>query len=596
MKQKMILILFLLSMTACSLSLGQSYNSNISEREKKDCLFMIHAVTQIFITRPDVTSDNDVQKHFARSYNSIKELRDYATVRDYNPEIIDFLNANLNHYSKAYNLATEIINMKNRDYSEEIQQAAMNASMNAGYNIGQATAANGGTVGDAMALSLLASPFAAAAGIENAKNEIVNRVNAQIQRNGEEVARSVRQTAQNNMNQINLIRRKMNWPLYYGGAMFYTPYISDNSDGAYPLDGPDLAQYWRVQVKTNPYARVEVLKKYLSMMPSKEYADEQIQSCLDLIPSGSVFNKYRQQISASLAYNANDFSKPGMKVFINNEGDISEIQSQDGMGNIVPNPDSSKGDVIKIKYNDDSSSQLTETFLFVKNENHPHTRVSTNDVNGNTIKVIHKNEKGEFLKLSGDVVGWTVNNDKNGNPISMKFIDKDGNYCPDQYGIWEIRRKFNSNGQLIRNTYHDKNGLICVNDKQIAGSEFEYNEDGKRETFELDKNLNRIPLCVLVTEVMPDSEASRVGIKAGDVIVKYNKITVSSVDEFIELTDVSNMWESLSSGNNSDSNNTEEKTIIINRKGKTKEFKVKPGKIGVRIRNVTLPPEMRKTI
>lgn len=594
MKQKALLILFLLLMAPSTLSFAQSYNSNISEREKKDCLFMIHAVTQIFTTRPNLTSDNDVQNYFARNYNSIKELRDYATVRDYNPEIIDFLNANLNHYSKAYNLATEIINMKNRDYSEEIQQAAMNASMNAGYNIGQATAANGGTVGDAMALSFLASPFAAAAGAENAKNEIVNRVNAQIQRNGEEVARSVRQTAQNNMNQINLIRRKMNWPMYYGGAMFYTPYISNNSDGSYPLDGPDLAQYWRVQVKTNPYARVEVLKKYLSMMPSKEYADEQIQSCLDLIPSGSIFNKYRQEISSSLVYNANDFSKSGMKVFINNEGDISEIQSQDGKGNIVPNPDSSKGDIIKIKYFDDNSSQITETFLFVKNENHLHTRVSTNDVNGNTIKVIHKNEKGEFLKLNGDIVGWTVINDKNGNPISMKFIDKDGNHCPDQFGIWEIRRKFNSNGQLIRSTYHDKNGLICVDDKQIAGSEFEYDEEGKRETFELDKNLNRIPLCVIITEILPDSEAARVGIKAGDVIVKYNNVTIHSTDDFIELTDASQMWENLSSDKDANSDDTEKKVIIVNRKGKTKEFKVKPGKIGVRIRNETLPPEMRE--
>lgn len=593
MKQKMILILFLLLMATSTSSFAQSSNSNISEREKNDCLFMIHAVSKIFTARPDSTTDDGIQKYFARNYNSIKELRDYATVRDYNPEIIDFLNTNLNFYAKCYNLITEIINLKNRDYSEEIQQAAMNASMNAGYNIGQATAANGGSAGDAMLLSMLAGPFAAAAGAENVKSEIVRYINARSEKNLEEMTRAIRQTAQSNMSNINLIRRKMNWPMYYGGAMTYYPLLTDNPDGSYPLDGSDLAQYWNVQIKTNPFLRAEVLKKYMCEMPSKEYADEQIQKCLDLIPSGSAFNSFRQEIRSSLVYNIKDFSKPGIKVFFNIDGRVSERQSQDGKGNIVPNPNSSEGDIIKYKYFDDKTSLITETFNFIKEDNHLHTRLSTTDSNGYTIKVIHKNEKGEFLKLSGDVVGWTFINDKNGNPISLKFIDKNENYCPDQFGIWEIRRKFNSNGQLIRSTYHDKNGLICVNDKQVAGTEFEYDASGNLQKYSLDKNLNRIPLCVLVTEVLPDSEAARVGIKDGDVIVKYNNAIVSSVDEFIELIDMSNMWKSLSSDNNADSNNTEEKTILINRKGKTKEFKVKPGKIGVRIDNVPLPPEMR---
>lgn len=595
MKQKMILILFLLSIGTCSLSFSQSYYSDISEREKNDCLFMIHAVSKIFTARPDSTTDDGIQNYFVRNYNLIKDLRDYATVRDYNPEIIDFLNSNLNCYAKCYNLVTEIINLKNRDYSEEIQQGAMNASMNAGYNIGQATAANGGTAGDAMLLSMLASPFAAAAGAENVKNEIVRHVNARSQENVNEMTRAIRQTAQSNMSKINLIRRKMNWPMYYGGAMTYYPLLSDNPDGSYPLDDSDLAQYWSVQIKTNPFIRAEVLKKYMKEMPSIEYADEQIQICLNMIPAGKAFNSFRQEIRNSLVYNVNDFSKPGIKVFFNNDGKISERQSQDGKGNIVPNPDSSKGDIIKYKYFNDNTCVITETFNFIKEENHLHTRITTTDVNGYTIKVIHKNENGDFLKLNGNVVGWSVVNDKNGNPISVKFIDKNENYCSDPFGICEIRRKFNSNGQVILRTYHDKNGSICVNDRQVAGSEYEYDKEGNQEEFELDKNLNRIPLCVLVIEVLSNSEAARVGIKAGDVIVKYNNVTINSVDEFIELTDMSNMWGTLTSDNDANSENTEE-IIIIKRKGKTIKFKVKPGKIGVKIRNALLPPEMRKPI
>ena len=596
MKQKMILILFLLSMATSTLTFAQSYNSNISEREKNDCLFMIHAVSKVFTSRPDSTTDDGIQKYFVRNYNLIKELRDYATVRDYNPEIIDFLNSNLNFYAKGYNLITEIINLKNRDYSEEIQQGAKNASFNAGYNIGQATAANGGTVGDAMALSMLAGPFAAAAGAENVKNEIIRRVNSRSQENVNEMTRTIRQTAQSNMSKINLIRRKMNWPMYYGGAMLYYPLLTDNPDGTYPLDGPDLAQYWTVQIKTNPFLRAEVLKRFMSQMPSKGYADEQIQKCLDLIPYGNAFNSFREEIRNSLVYNANDFSKPGIKVFFNNDGKISERQSQDGKGNIVPNPDPSKGDIIKYKYFDDNTCLITETFNFIKEENHLHTRISTTDVNGYTIKVIHKNENGDYLKLNGDVVGWSVVNDKNGNPLSVKFIDKNENYCSDQFGICEIKRKFNSNGQLIIRTYHDKNGSICVNDRQVAGSEYEYDKEGNQKEFELDKNLNRIPQCVLIIEVLPDSEAARVGIKAGDVIVKYNNKTIRSVNDFIELTDMSEMWKTLSSDNDANSDDAEKKAIIINRNGKVKEFKVKPGKIGVKIHNATLPPEMRKPI
>lgn len=589
----MILALFLFSMASCTFSFAQSYNSGISEREKNNCLFMIHAVSKIFISRPESTTDDGIQKHFARNYNAIKELRDYATVQDYNPEIIDFLNSNLDFYAKCYNLITEIINLKNKDYSEEIQKGAANASMNAGYNIGQATAINGGTAEQAMALSMLAGPFAAAAGAENARNEIISRINARSQENLKIMTRAIRQAAQNNMSKINLIRRKMNWPMYYGGAMTYYPLLTDNPDGTYPLDGSDLAQYWNVQLKTNPFLRAEVLKKCLCDMPSKEYADEQIQICLDMIPSGSAFNSFRQEIRSSLVYNVNDFSRPGMKVFFNNDGRISERQSQDGKGNIVPNPNSSEGDIVKYKYFDDNSSQVIETFRFINKENHLHTRISTNDANGYTIKVIHKNEKGEFLKLNGNVVGWTIINDKNGNPISMKFIDKDENYCPDQFGVWEKKAKYNSSGQVIRVTFHDNNSSICVNDKYVAGFDIEYDNEGNQKTYELDKKLNRIPLCVLVTEVLPNSEADRVGIKVGDIIVKYNNVTVSSTNGFIKLvesTELLNMEDPFESNNEA---NSEKLSIIINRKGTTKEYKVKPGKIGVRIGNEPLPPEMR---
>lgn len=589
----MILILFLLLMAPSTSSFAQSYNSNISEREKNDCLFMIHAVSKIFTARPDSTTDDGIQKYFARNYNSIKELRDYATVRDYNPEIIDFLNTNLNFYAKCYNLITEIINLKNRDYSEEIQQAAMNASMNAGYNIGQATAANGGSAGDAMLLSMLAGPFAAAAGAENVKSEIVRYINARSEKNLEEMTRAIRQTAQSNMSKINLIRRKMNWPMYYGGAMTYTPYLSENPNNSDLLDSSDFAQYSKVQIKTNPFARAELLKGHINNMPSKEYADEQIEKCLDLIPTGNVFNRYRQEIKNSLVYNVTNFSKPGMKIYFDNEGIISELQSQDGKGNLVPNPDSSKGDVISITYFDDGSSQTAETFRFAKGENRLYTRISILDKNGYAVKVIHKDENGDYFKLNNDIVGWTFINDSNGNPVCMKYIDKDGNVSPDSSGVCEERRKYNSAGQLVMATFHDKNGNLCADKNQVAGYEIDYDASGNLQKHPLDNNLNRIRPCVLIKEVLPNSEADRVGIKAGDVIVKYNNVTVSSVDEFIELTDMSNMWESLSSGNNADSNNTEEKAIIINRKGKTKEFKVKPGKIGVRIGNAPLPPEMR---
>ncbi|MBR0238175.1 MAG: hypothetical protein IJQ39_08800 [Thermoguttaceae bacterium] len=596
MKQKLILILFLLSMATSTLSFAQSYNSNISEREKNDCLFMIHAVSKVFTSRPDSTTDEGIQKYFVRNYNLIKELRDYATVRDYNPEIIDFLNSNLNFYAKCYNLITEIINLKNRDYSEEIQQGAKNASFNAGYNIGQATAANGGTVGDAMALSMLAGPFAAAAGAENVKNEIIRRVNTRSQENVNEMTRTIRQTAQSNMSKINLIRRKMNWPMYYGGAMTYTPYLSDNPNSSYPLDGPDLAQYSKVQFKTNPFARAELLKGHLNNMTSKEYADEQIQKCIDLIPPGNVFNRYRQEIKNSLVYDVTSFSKPGMKIYLDNEGIISELQSQDGKGNLVPNPDSSKGDVISFIYLDDGSSQITETFRFAKGDNRLYSRITILNKNGYAVKVIHKNENGDYFKLNNNIVGWTFINDNNGNPVCMKYIDKDGNASPDSSGVCEERRKFNSAGQLVMATFHDKNGNLCVDKEKIAGYEIEYDASGNLQKHPLDNNLNRISPCVLIKEVLPNSEAARVGIKAGDVIVKYNNKTVRSVDDFIELTDMSEMWKTLSSDNDANSDDAEKKTIIINHNGKVKEFKVKPGKIGVKIRNATLPPEMRKPI
>ena len=593
MKQKMILALFLFSMASCTFSFAQSYNSGISEREKNNCLFMIHAVSKIFTTRPDSTTDDGIQKYYSRNYNLIKELRDYATVRDYNPEIIDLLNSNLDVYAKCYNLITEIINLKNKDYSEEIQQGAVNASMNAGYNIGQATAANGGTVGDAMALSMLAGPFAAAAGAENAKNEIIRHINARSQENVNVMTRAIRQTAQSNMSKINLIRRKMNWPLYYGGAMTYTPYLSDNPNSSYPLDGSDLAQYSKVQIKTNPFARAELLKCHLNNMPSKEYADEQIQKCLDLIPSGNVFNRYRQEIKNSLIYDVSSFSKPGMKIYFNNEGIISGLQSQDGKGNLVPNPDTSKGDDISIIYFDDGSYQTTETFRFAKGENRLYTRISILDKNGYAVKVIHKNEDGDYYKLNNDIVGWTFINDNNGNPVCMKYIDKDGNVSSDSSGICEERRKFNSAGQLVMATFHDKNGNHCVDKDQIAGYEIEYDASGNPQKHPLDKNLKRFLPCVLITKVLPDSEAARVGIKAGDVIVKYNNVIIESVDDYIELTDTSKMWETLSSDAGSNSDNSEKQTITINRKGNIIKFEVKPGKIGVKIRNASLPSEMR---
>ncbi len=596
MKQTMLLIVFLILAATNSTLYAQSYNSSISEREKNDCMFMIHATFQIFSTRPASTTDAGLQSHFTQNYNLVKELRDYSIARDYNPEIIAFLNSNLKFYAKGYNLVTEVINLKNKDYSEEIQQGAVNASMNAGYNIGQATAINGGTVEQAMALSLLASPFAAAGGIELARNEIINRINARMKANGDELNSAIRQIALNNISQINLIRRKMNWPMYYGGAMIYTPFTTNNFNGTYPLDGSDLEQYWIVQYKTNPFVRAEIIKKCLNEFPSKEYADEQIQKCLDLIPVGSIFNKYRQQISALLVYDKSCFTKPGMKLYINDNGKPHEYQSQDGRGNIVPNPNSSRGDIIHFTYFDNGKSEATETFCFNKDEKLFHTRITTFDKDGYTLKVLHKNESGDFIKLSGDVVGWKNINNSKGFPISMKFINQDEDYCPDQYGIYEKRMKYNSQDQLIQTTYHDKSGSICVNNNQTAGIEYEYDTQGNQTAFDLDKNLNRISQCVLITKVLPDSEAARVGIKVGDVIVKYNNVIIESAEDFIELTETSKMWETLSSNGNANSNNSEKQSITINRKGETIKFDVKPGKIGVKIRNATLPPEMRKPI
>src|SRR5262249_45211289 len=134
--------------------------------------------------------------------------------------------------------------------------------------------------------------------------------------------------------------------------------------------------------------------------------------------------------------------------------------------------------------------------------------------------------------------GWNANYDWRGNMTEMTYVGTEGQPIMMKWGYASWRADFNDRGTLVHSSYFDARG-------------------------------KPVRVHVTVVEIVPDSQAERLGLQAGDVLVTYDNREVTDIAAFI--------------AGRADEKGSKTHELQVLRDGKTLGFRVVPGMLGATI-------------
>ena len=185
-----------------------------------------------------------------------------------------------------------------------------------------------------------------------------------------------------------------------------------------------------------------------------------------------------------------------------------------------------------------------------KNGNHKWT--AQYDVRGNEIETAYFGIDGQPVLLEYGYHKWTSQFDVRGNEIESAFFGSDGQPVFLKEGYHRVISQYDEKGNLIDRQFFDVEGQQIDFWKML------------REAF--------TPKQVTVVSILPDSQAKTLGIQAGDIFTHYDGKAIVNAALL-----VANRQQEPADG--------AAKELKILRDGKELSFMVKPGKIGVELRD-----------
>ncbi len=168
---------------------------------------------------------------------------------------------------------------------------------------------------------------------------------------------------------------------------------------------------------------------------------------------------------------------------------------------------------------------------------------------------------------------WTSEFDDNGNETKCSFFDCQGHpvrRSVSQDASWTA--KYDDRGNVVDKTYFGIDGKPAACSSGYARVTAEFDSDSRQIALAyFDADGKRLPHRVTVVEVIPGSQAERLGLKPGDTLIRYDKKDVIGTAAFIQ-------GRALEHGD-------QPRELEIRRDDQTLTVPVKPGQLGVQIKD-----------
>jgi hypothetical protein len=182
------------------------------------------------------------------------------------------------------------------------------------------------------------------------------------------------------------------------------------------------------------------------------------------------------------------------------------------------------------------------------------------DDRGNPITWEYYGVDGQRSATKGGYAKVTANYDDNGRRLEQVKFDLAGNSTVEKY---------NQRGAQTEEAYFDNAGKPTTNKNGVARWTAKYSQGANSaDVTYSDRDGTTIAVQIYVSEVVPGGQAKEVGLVEGDVLVSYDGKPVRNVADI--LTWVNIPGDTL-------------RELIVSRNDRRISFKVKPGKIGIRM-------------
>ncbi len=231
------------------------------------------------------------------------------------------------------------------------------------------------------------------------------------------------------------------------------------------------------------------------------------------------------------------------------------------------------------------------------------------DAQGNQVALIYLDESGKPVRIKDGYARVTKRYDEQGNLIEMVSLDEAGRPVRDNTGYIGVTKRYDEQNRMIEETRtgfdstkegyasaiirydtqghvvdwacFDEAGKPMRNKNGYARVRQTYDEQGNEiDRVYFDSDDKPVKTQVVVIRVLPGSEAARLGIKAGDVIVQYNKREVNGTLKYINEI-------------KSEKPADPPKPLVVSRDGKTIAMEKRPGLLGAELTDRAVPDSTR---
>jgi C-terminal processing protease CtpA/Prc len=200
------------------------------------------------------------------------------------------------------------------------------------------------------------------------------------------------------------------------------------------------------------------------------------------------------------------------------------------------------------------------------------------DERGNKVEEAYFDETGKPARHKDGYAAWKARYDDRRNKVELTTFDVDGKPDADTSdGTITTRMKYDDRRNKVEEAYFDEAGKPARHKDGYSRASWSYDSAGSRITsqyFDTDGTVLRA--APIITEVLPDSQAQKLGLRVGDILSEYDGKPARNTAAFIH-------------GRAAEKPGGPTKELKVLRDRDMITFKVAPGLMGARLSDKILP-------
>jgi len=191
------------------------------------------------------------------------------------------------------------------------------------------------------------------------------------------------------------------------------------------------------------------------------------------------------------------------------------------------------------------------------------------DDRGNMIKSAYFDENGEPTRNKDGYTAWKDDYNAQGRRVSRTFLGVDIR----RHGSPSIRLHYDEQGRVTKRVYLNRRGQPMMVPPGYAIIRYEYDGEGNSvRPWYFDTEGEPVPVNVTVTAVLPGGFGDQIGLRRGDVFVRYDGRPVTDATSFIHRR--------------TQEQSDRQRILVVRRGEELLEYPVPRGKLSVRLTDI----------